>query len=74
MLPGLVIQSEPKRLYPAGRAVAHLVGYVAEVTEADLDRVALSRARVSARSWGRRGWSGSTTTRCGAAKGCDTSR
>jgi len=35
-LPGLVIQSEPKRLYPAGRAVAHLVGYVSEVTEADL--------------------------------------
>jgi penicillin-binding protein 2 len=36
VLPGLVIQSEPKRLYPAGRAVAHLVGYVSEVTEADL--------------------------------------
>ena len=36
MLPGLVIQSEPKRLYPAGKAVAHLVGYVAEVTETDL--------------------------------------
>ena len=36
VLPGLVIQSEPKRLYPAGGAVAHLVGYVAEVTESDL--------------------------------------
>jgi len=36
VLPGLVIQSEPKRLYPAGKAVAHLVGYVAEVTESDL--------------------------------------
>ena len=36
MLPGLVIQAEPKRLYPAGKAVAHLVGYVAEVTEQDL--------------------------------------
>ena len=36
VLPGLVIQSEPKRLYPAGQAVAHLVGYVAEVTENDL--------------------------------------
>jgi penicillin-binding protein 2 len=36
VLPGLVIQSEPKRLYPAGSAVAHLVGYVAEVTESDL--------------------------------------
>jgi penicillin-binding protein 2 len=36
VLPGLVIQTEPKRLYPAGKAVAHLVGYVAEVTESDL--------------------------------------
>jgi len=36
VLPGLVIQSEPKRLYPAGKAVAHLVGYVSEVTEGDL--------------------------------------
>ncbi|HEU5170423.1 MAG TPA: penicillin-binding protein 2 [Gemmatimonadales bacterium] len=37
-LPGLVIQAEPKRLYPAGPATAHLVGYVAEVTDADLSR------------------------------------
>jgi penicillin-binding protein 2 len=36
-LPGLVIQAEPKRLYPAGKSIAHLVGYVSEVTEADLD-------------------------------------
>ncbi|HTK55609.1 MAG TPA: penicillin-binding protein 2 [Gemmatimonadales bacterium] len=36
LLPGLVIQAEPKRLYPAGSAVAHVVGYVAEVTENDL--------------------------------------
>jgi penicillin-binding protein 2 len=35
-LPGLVIQAEPKRLYPAGKSVAHLVGYVSEVNEADL--------------------------------------
>jgi penicillin-binding protein 2 len=35
-LPGLVLQAEPKRYYPAGRAVAHLVGYVGEVTEGDL--------------------------------------
>ena len=34
--PGAADQSEPKRLYPAGRAVAHLVGYVSEVTERDL--------------------------------------
>ncbi len=37
-LPGLVIQSEPKRQYPAGAAVAHLVGYVGEVTDGDLGR------------------------------------
>jgi penicillin-binding protein 2 len=35
-LPGLVVQAEPKRTYPAGKSVAHLVGYVSEVTEADL--------------------------------------
>jgi penicillin-binding protein 2 len=37
VLPGLVIQSEPRRVYPNGKAVAHLVGYVGEVTQADLD-------------------------------------
>ncbi len=36
VLPGLIIQSEPKRVYPRGEAVAHLVGYVSEVTETDL--------------------------------------
>lgn len=35
-LPGLVIQAEPKRQYPDSQAVAHLVGYVGEVTENDL--------------------------------------
>ena len=33
-----MIQSEPKRKYPAGPAVAHLVGYVGEVTDGDLGR------------------------------------
>jgi penicillin-binding protein 2 len=36
VLPGLVIQREPKRLYPDGSTVAHLVGYVGEVTESEL--------------------------------------
>lgn len=36
LLPGLVLQSEPRRLYPAGKAVAHVVGYVSEVTDAEL--------------------------------------
>jgi len=36
ILPGLVLQTEPKRLYPDSGAVAHLVGYVGEVTEQEL--------------------------------------
>ncbi len=35
-LPGLVIQTEPKRAYPDSAGVAHLVGYVGEVTEQEL--------------------------------------
>jgi penicillin-binding protein 2 len=34
-LPGIVIQTEPKRHYPDSGAVAHLVGIVGEVTEQD---------------------------------------
>lgn len=37
-LPGLVIQREPRRFYPDSNAVAHLVGYVGEVSSADLAR------------------------------------
>lgn len=33
ILPGIVIQSEPKRHYPDSAVVAHLVGIVGEVTE-----------------------------------------
>ncbi|MFI5208414.1 MAG: penicillin-binding protein 2 [Gemmatimonadales bacterium] len=36
VLPGLVIQAEPKRSYPDSTVVAHLVGYVGEVTEPEL--------------------------------------
>lgn len=36
ILPGLVIQREPKRSYPGGSSVAHLVGYVGEVTSQEL--------------------------------------
>jgi penicillin-binding protein 2 len=45
-LPGLVIQSEPRRIYPRGTAVAHLVGYVGEVDQEDLDSVRYSGARL----------------------------
>ncbi len=34
-IPGLLIQAEPKRLYPDTAVVAHLVGYVGEVTEGE---------------------------------------
>ncbi len=46
LLPGLVIQTEPRRLYPAGRAVAHIVGYVGEVSEDDLDKKRFPGARL----------------------------
>ena len=36
LLPGMVIESEPKRHYPHAAALAHLVGYVGEVNEEDL--------------------------------------
>jgi penicillin-binding protein 2 len=36
--PGLVIQSAPKRHYPAGPAVATLVGYTGEINEDELAR------------------------------------
>lgn len=35
-LPGLVLEPLPIRRYPAGPAVAHLVGYVAEISEREL--------------------------------------
>lgn len=38
LLPGLVIQTEPRRIYPAGAAIAHLVGYVGEVSEDELKK------------------------------------
>ena len=34
-IPGLLIQTEPKRFYPDTSVIAHLVGFVGEVTEAE---------------------------------------
>jgi len=34
--PGLIIQSAPRRFYPDGEIVSSFVGYIGEVTEADL--------------------------------------
>ncbi|MBL8986163.1 MAG: hypothetical protein JNJ80_07825, partial [Gemmatimonadetes bacterium] len=45
LLPGLVVRTEPRRHYSAGRAVAHLVGYVTEVSDDDLDKKRFPGAR-----------------------------
>lgn len=37
-LPGMVIEMQPKRHYPAGAVIGHLVGHVGEVGEAELER------------------------------------
>ena len=44
-LPGLVIQSEPRRRYPAGPVIAHLIGYVDEVRQLELDSNRYAGAR-----------------------------
>ncbi len=44
-LPGLVIRTEPRRLYGAGQAVAHLVGYAGEVSDDELTRGRFPGAR-----------------------------
>jgi penicillin-binding protein 2 len=36
VIPGLAVQAEPKRRYPFGGVAAHVVGYVAEITESEL--------------------------------------
>jgi len=36
LFPGVFIDMRPKRHYPAGPDIAHLVGYVAEISEAEL--------------------------------------
>ena len=45
VLPGLVIQREPRRRYPDSSAVAHIVGYVGEVSSAELDNNTFPGAR-----------------------------
>lgn len=45
-LPGMVIESEPKRHYPHGAALAHVLGYVGEVNEDDLSTNRFPGARL----------------------------
>jgi penicillin-binding protein 2 len=45
-IPGLIIQTEPRRYYPDSTAVAHLMGYVGEVAEAERGQRRLSEVRL----------------------------
>jgi penicillin-binding protein 2 len=38
LFPEVLIEMRPRRRYPAGPAAAHLVGYVSEISEAELDQ------------------------------------
>jgi penicillin-binding protein 2 len=38
--PGLIIQSSPKRVYPAGQAVGAFAGYISEINESELTALA----------------------------------
>ena len=44
-LPGLVIQAEPRRRYPDSNAVAHMVGYVGEVSADDIEKNTFPNAK-----------------------------
>jgi penicillin-binding protein 2 len=46
LLPGLVVQTEPRRVYRSRSAVAHLVGYVAEIDEDELEKGRYPGARM----------------------------
>jgi penicillin-binding protein 2 len=45
LIPGLVVQTQPKRRYPVGAAVAHAIGYVSEITESELTSGMVAGAR-----------------------------
>jgi penicillin-binding protein 2 len=45
VIPGLVIQAEPKRRYPFAADAAHVVGYVAEISEPELASNTIPGAR-----------------------------
>ncbi len=43
--PGLIVQSEPKRRYPFADTVAHIIGYVSEITVDELESGAVPNGR-----------------------------
>ena len=49
--PNLIITEKPKRFYPAGPSVAHLIGYVAEISEQELARPEYERAGYKQGRW-----------------------
>lgn len=44
-IPGLETQAEPKRRYPRGEIVAHVLGYVGEITEQEMESGEIRGAR-----------------------------
>lgn len=46
-IPGLVIQSEPRRRYQFGEIAAHVVGYLDEITEVELETGSFRGARLA---------------------------
>ena len=49
--PNLMIVERPKRYYPAGAAIGHLVGYVAEISESELEQPAYAQAGYEQGRW-----------------------
>lgn len=47
-LPGMIVQTEPKRNYPYGELVSHVLGYVGEVSEEELESGRIAGARLGA--------------------------
>ncbi len=45
LIPGLVVETEPKRRYPYADTLAHAIGYVAEITEEELNSELITGAR-----------------------------
>lgn len=49
--PNIMIVERPKRHYPAGRAIGHIIGYVAEVDSAELQSERYKKARYKQGRW-----------------------
>ena len=47
-LPGMIVQTEPKRNYPYGELVSHVLGYVGEISEDELESGEVAGAHLGA--------------------------